>query len=179
MKVFGSRVPVQPATEGISEVQRTHEATNHWQGAGVTKVKLLGMFEEKSIFWACITNGMTPVVVCASITVLCSLLHADRFLPLHLTAAEAPLVSYHCTVCMFSLGVRLSVITVYWMCHFADVYSGDWCLVCSTGRSCWVSWLCMWNQWERTLTKRALPNGKFPRGRMSPRYQATLCGHGT
>ena len=32
---------------------------------------------------------------------------------------------------------------------------------------------------ERGLQpKKALPNGKFPWGRMSPRYQATLCGHG-
>ena len=56
---------------------------------------------------------MTPVVVCVSKTVLHSLLHADRFLPSHLTASEAPLASWHCTVCMFSLGVRLSVVTVH------------------------------------------------------------------
>ena len=29
------------------------------------------------------------------------------------------------------------------------------------------------------ISERGLPNGNFPRGRMSPRYQATLCGHGT
>ena len=49
MKVFGSRGPIQPATEGVSEVQRTHQMTNHWQGAGVTKGELSCMFEERSI----------------------------------------------------------------------------------------------------------------------------------
>ena len=58
---------------------------------------------------------MTPVVVRVSITVLCSLLHADRFLPSQLTASEAPLASWlhvlfgGVTVCDYRvLGVSLS-----------------------------------------------------------------------
>ena len=149
-----------------------------WQGAGVIKVKLFVCLS-KGASCDCITNGMTPIVVCASINVLCALLHADRFLPSHLTAPEAPLTSWHCTVCMFCLGVRLSVITVYWVYHSADICSGEWCVVCSTDRCYWVTWLCVSNQQERNSTKRALPNGESPKGKMSPRWQATLCGHGS